>query len=289
MHPLSGGPAYMNEFRADLHCHTTCSDGTLDPTEIIKLARSIGLSGLSITDHDSIEAYKIALEVAREHDLPLISGVEFSTHHRNTSIHLLAYSFDLESPVIKEFCLKHIVRRNQRNKEILRLLAAHQMPLTEEEIQVHDSNIPLKHTIGRPHIAMAMVRRGYVSSIQDAFRHYIGEGCPCYSPGGYFSVEETIECIKKAKGFAIIAHPHLIEDPKIIADLLKMDFDGLEGYYARFNQDQCQRWLNIAKKKDWLVTGGSDFHGDIKPNLPLGSSWVGEETFKVLYNHFISL
>lgn len=104
--------------------------------------------------------------------------------------------------------------------------------------------------------------------------------------GGAFSVEETLDIIHKANGLAIIAHPHLIDNSKVLIDLLSMDFDGIEGYYARFPPQAHERWVKIGKRKGWIITGGSDYHGDIKPHLPLGSSWVGEETFSVLRKHF---
>ncbi len=274
----------MIEFRADLHCHTSCSDGTTSPQEIIKLACEKGLSGLSITDHDTIEAYKTAIPAAKDLGLPLISGVEFSAIHRQTSVHILAYSFSLGSSLLQEFCLKHSQQRTERNQKILALLSSHRMPLTEAEIQDYLPTSP--KIIGRPHIAFAMLKRGYVSSIQEAFSKYIGEGGPCYAMGHYFSVEETIELIHQTKGLAVIAHPHLIENPTIMQDLLHMNFDGIEGYYGRFIASQQERWVKIGKKKGWLITGGSDFHGEMKPNLSLGSSWVNEETFNILQNRF---
>lgn len=275
----------MEEFQADLHCHSTCSDGTLTPKEIVELAQINNLSGLSITDHDSIQAYHTAVPEANERNIKIISGVEFSAMHRGHSVHLLAYSFSLNSPIIQEFCDKHAHRRTERNRQILTLLAKNGMNISEAEIQVPD--ITMKHTIGRPHIASAMLKKGYITSFQEAFNLYIGEGKPCYAPGGYFTVEETIDLIHNAKGFAIIAHPHLIDKNDLLQDLIKMPFDGIEGYYARFNNDQCQRWIKIGMKKNWIITGGSDFHGSIKPTLALGSSWTNQETFQMLYQRFI--
>lgn len=274
----------MNDFRADLHCHSTCSDGTLTPIEIIKLAKKIGLKGLSITDHDIIEAYKTTLPIAQEAGITLISGVELSAYHNRTSVHILGYSFSTESPIIEEFCLRHTRRRLDRNRQILTLLSKHGVHITEEDIQCEQGS---KHTIGRPHIALAMLKKRYVNSIQEAFHKYIGEGRSCFSSGGYFSVEETIDVIHKAGGLAIIAHPHLIENQQTLNDLLSMNFDGIETFYARFPLPQNEKWNKIAEKKNWLITGGSDFHGEIKPTINLGCSWINEEKFKPLLDHFI--
>ena len=276
----------MNGFRADLHCHTTCSDGTVKPQDIIQIACDLGLQGLSITDHDTIEAYKEALPAAQAKQFPLISGVEFSAVHRNASIHILAYSFPLSSTGIQEFCQRHNQRREQRNRAILELLAFQGMPLSQEDFSPDLFSDKSQHSIGRPHIALAMMKKGYVPSIQKAFQEYIGEGKSCYVPGNAFSIEETLEIIHQAQGLAIIAHPHLIEKVGILRDLLNMNFDGIEGYYARFPSNAHDRWLKIGAHKGWIITGGSDFHGEIKPNLPLGSSWVNEETFLILQHHF---
>jgi predicted metal-dependent phosphoesterase TrpH len=275
----------MNEFRADLHCHTNCSDGSATPEEIVKLAFIKGLTGLSITDHDTVEAYKTAAPLAKQINLALIPGVEFSAVQRETSVHILAYSFRTNSPIIQELCTRHSERREKRNSQILCLLGAVGMPVSEGEIHSHTDSLP--HVIGRPHIARAMVKKGYVSSIQEAFQKYIGEGKSCYAPGISPTVEETLDIIHRANGLAVIAHPHLIKSNKIIHELLAMDFDGIEGYYARFSLHQNERWIKIGQHKGWLVTGGSDFHGEIKPTTQLGSSWVNEETFKVLKDHFI--
>jgi 3',5'-nucleoside bisphosphate phosphatase len=270
----------MNEFKADLHCHTNCSDGSASPEEIISLAIQAGLSGLSITDHDSIHAYSTALPVAKALSFLLLSGVEFSAVHRGESVHILGYSFCLNSPDILNFCDQHHKRRTHRNRAILERLGKLGMPIDE-------SDLGTSPTLGRPHIALAMISKGYVTSVKEAFIKYLGDGKPGYVSGGCFSVEETINVIHGGKGVALIAHPHLIKNNSLVEQLLKMPFDGLEAYYGRFHLDKQQRWIDIAKKKGWMVSGGSDFHGSIKPEQPLGSSWVDRETFDLYYSRFI--
>ena len=274
----------MNEFRADLHCHTNCSDGTATPSEVIQLACRIGLKGLSITDHDTIEAYEEAVPAAAAHHLSLITGLELSAVHKQTSIHILAYSFAPDSPPIKNFCVAQRERRENRNRQILELLKAHGMPLAPEDFM--DVTTSLHRSFGRPHIALEMVRKGYVSSLQQAFQDYIGEGKPCYAPGSRYCVEETLEIIHQGGGLAVIAHPHLIQNAAVLKDLLGMNFDGIEGYYARFPRTEQERWVKIGVRKGWLVTGGSDYHGAIKPQISLGSSWIGEEIFNTLQQHY---
>lgn len=265
-------------FRADLHCHTTCSDGTMTPRELVIHAKEIGLSALSITDHDTIAAYESAIPAAKENGLILGTGVEFSTSFRKTSIHVLAYDFDLQSEQIRGLCSRHVKRRKTRNQMILERLSRLSMPVFEEELNQFGSEM-----IGRPHIAQVMVRKGYVSSIKEAFHRFLGDGCPCFESGQTISLEETLTIIHEGGGKAFIAHPHLIVHRNTIKELLKLPFDGIECYYAKIPPFRESVWLKIAKEQGLLVSGGSDFHGAVKEHIPLGSSWVGEEAFHQIF------
>ncbi len=274
----------MNEFRADLHCHTTCSDGSYSPEDLVRLAKQIGLSAISITDHDTVDAYPRAIPLCAELGIELLSGIEFSTVLNGASVHILGYGFDPKSKDLAAFCAMHVKRRQVRNQAILDLLTAGGMPVTEEDVldTLPKGESTAQRVIGRPHIAQAMVKKGYASSVQEAFRKFIAEGQPYYVQGSSFGVEETIDLIHRINGIAVIAHPHLIRNTRLIDALLNMNFDGIECYYGRFQPKDHQRWLKIADKKGWLVTGGSDFHGTVKPDQPLGSSWVDQEKFKKL-------
>lgn len=273
----------MTAFRADLHCHSTCSDGTLTPEELVRLAYDKGLNGLSITDHDNTEAYELALPVARQLNFPLIPGVEFSASLKGVSVHILGYSFTSGHPALKALCDRQAARRLDRNMMILANLDKLGLPLSIEEVI---SISGCQHTIGRPHIALAMIKKGYVESIQKAFKKFLGEGKPAFATGSHITPEETIEAIHAAQGFAIIAHPHLIVHNRSLKQLLEMNFDGLECFYSRFQKEQNKRWVTICQKKGWIMTGGSDFHGDVKPNVSLGCSWVDQETFQKLQERF---
>lgn len=271
----------MNPFRADLHCHTTCSDGTLNPTQLIQLAVEKGLSGLSITDHDTVAAYPEAILTAHVHSLPLLTGVELSAVCQKKSVHLLAYAFPLHSSVMQACCKEQCLRRRLRAEQVLHKLSTHGMPLTQADFPPS----AWRHAIGRPHIAQAMMKRGYVSSLSQAFHSYLGHRKPCHVPWEGQSVEEMIDIIHAAKGLAILAHPHLIKEETLLKRLLRLPFDGIEGYYGTFPLHIQERWVSIGRQKGWLITGGSDFHGETKPLLSLGSSWVSEETFQRLWHH----
>jgi predicted metal-dependent phosphoesterase TrpH len=273
----------MNDFRADLHCHTSCSDGSENPAAIIQIAKQAGLSGLSITDHDTVKAYEQAIPLAKEAGITLIPGVEFSATQDNHSVHILGYGFQIDHEAIQQLCEKHKVRRKNRNLALLERLEKKGMPLTYQEvIEAIPAKTPLKEcSIGRPHIALAMLKKGYVQNIQEAFGKYIGDHCPCYVQGTTFSVDETIDTIHHAKGIAVIAHPHLIKNTSLLNLLLTKSFDGIECYYGNFMVSVHQHWIKIAKHRSWVITGGSDFHGTVKPTLKLGQSWIGKEDFQI--------
>lgn len=266
----------MSSFRADLHCHSTCSDGTLTPEQLVTLAVARGLSGLSITDHDCVDAYQLALPLAQEKNLLLLTGAEFSSNHQGHSVHILAYAFPCKNTAIQELCNRHSKRREERNQGILDLLRNKGMPIDPQTITALGS-------VGRPHIAQAMIESKYVKTIEEAFYKFLGDGKCCYVPGNPVSTEETIEIIHSAGGLAVIAHPHLIKNSAVVASLLELPFDGIECYYARFGPSDNSVWIDIAEKKRWIITGGSDFHGTVKPDISLGSSWVNAHTFNILY------
>lgn len=270
----------LTEFRADIHCHTNCSDGTDTPLELLNKAVEIGLSGLSITDHDTIAAYSEEfLAEAKKLNLAILPGVEFSSEIDNMSVHILGYGFDLYDNGLKNFILKIQAKRKDRNRAILEKLAARKLQIGEEEL----SDFAKMKTIGRPHIAQLMVNKGYVSTIREAFDRYLKEGALCFASGIKFHPQEVIHEIRKAKGKAVLAHPHFIKRGSFLRKLFDLPFDGLECYYARLDKALEKPWLKIAKDRGLIATGGSDYHGAIKPHIALGSSWVSESVFKSLY------
>jgi predicted metal-dependent phosphoesterase TrpH len=275
-------------FRADLHCHTICSDGSLSPKEILHLAAERGLNALSITDHDTGDAYDEALSLAKELGIEMISGVEFSALHKGEGVHVLGYAYQLAHPGFEAFCERHHQRRVERNRLFIDKLATAGMEVSEQDLYQMDSDqLPRgRQTVGRPHIAKAMMQKGYVTSINHAFRKYIGDRAPLFVEGRSFSVEETLEVIHKAGGYAVIAHPHFIKKRKILRDLFEMPFDGLEAYYACLPCNQEGPWAKKAEELGWFYTGGSDFHGDPKPHIRLGASWTKEETFRMLQTRY---
>ncbi len=260
--------------KADCHCHTVFSDGTLSPQALLDLAIEKQLTGLSITDHDTVDAYPIAIPYAASLGITLVPGIEISAHYQNTSIHVLGYAFDLASQELRAFCERLQVQREDRNHKILAKLAHINLPVTMTEIQERFPG----GTIGRPHIAKLMVEKGYVKTMQKAFQRFLGEKQRCYVGGMTITVPEAIDVIHAAGGFAVLAHPHGLK-PKILNALCEMPFDGLEVYYGHLSMKQEQPILSIAVRKNWLITGGSDFHGEKKSFHGLGCSFTPAETF----------
>ncbi|HSX14158.1 MAG TPA: PHP domain-containing protein [Chlamydiales bacterium] len=273
-------------FRADLHCHSICSDGSDTPLELLKLAKKAGLSGLSITDHDTIEAYSPeVLASAQEIGIQLLSGVELSTEFGNHTIHILGYGFDTQSKSLISFLEEMQRRRNERNRAILKKLASKNIIVTEEELATFVT-VGVKKTIGRPHIAQIMLKKGYVRNLQEAFSNYLSEGTFYYVPGFKFTPLEAIQVIHEANGKAVLAHPHYIQKGRILNSLLDLPFDGIECYYGSLLEHQERPWIKIATDKNWIATGGSDYHGHFRPRISLGCSYVNEFTFKRLSNSF---
>lgn len=267
--------------KADLHCHSNCSDGSLTPQELVLLAKERGLWGLSITDHDTIEAYEKAIPAAKEEGIRLGTGVEFSCEHLGISIHLLGYDFLLTNAGIREFCARHQTRRKERNLAMLKQLNKKGVLIKEEELLLLGKG----KTIGRPHIAQLMEKKGYVSSLREAFDKYLAEGKCCYVSGESFSLQETIDVIHQAGGKAFLAHPHLIPKTLSLKEVLRFPLDGIESYYSKMTGDQVKPWLALVQKKGLLFSGGSDFHGSAKPEVSLGASFVTKEIFEKIFEH----
>ncbi len=263
----------------DLHCHSSFSDGSMTPKELVEHAYSIGLKGIAITDHDTVGAYDEALSHASMIGITLIPGIEISTEFQGESIHVLGYSYDPSSEIILNACKLHFARREERNRAIVDALNRRGFSMTYEEVVLAS---PEAKTYGRPHIAKVMVQKGYVETVQQAFKQYLGSSKPCYFAGQKWSTQEAIDIIHKANGYAFLAHPHLISRYQRVKDLLCLPFDGLEGYYSRFEPEVNNRFLRLAMHRKLLVSGGSDFHGSVKPDTKLGASQAPKETIEIL-------
>jgi predicted metal-dependent phosphoesterase TrpH len=270
-------------WRADLHTHSTCSDGSLTPQQLLQAAIEAGCSGLSITDHDCVEAYDqlgwpeaspSGLGMARSIDgVLLVPGLELSTQLEGESIHLLAYAFDPSHSLIRETCAERKIQRRERYLEMRQRLRQLGLPLATE-IDLPDQ------VLGRPQLAGELVALGLCTSYHQAFQRYLSDRGPAYVPGKSYPLAEGIELLREAGAWVILAHPMLVPS-HLIERVLSMPIDGVEAFYGRHHHKAAQ-WLDLAQKRGWLATGGSDFHGAPRPNVRLGQSWVGEEVFQAI-------
>ncbi len=278
----------MDEFRADLHCHSICSDGTDAPLELLEKAKEAGLQGLSITDHDTVAAYSPELfRKAQELSLALLPGVEISSELDALPVHILAYGFPIDPSSIYPNNLNSCLgihalleevrcRRTERNRAILKKLEKNGMLIAEEELSRRKP-----WTAGRSHIAQKMVEKGYVASIERAFQYYLGDRACCYVPGFKVTPQEAINFIHQSGAKAVLAHPHLYRKSSFLKKILQCSFDGIECYYGNLSPAQERPWLELAAQRGWIATGGSDYHGT-RRSVSLGASWVGKETFLAL-------
>ncbi|HOM73952.1 MAG TPA: PHP domain-containing protein [Fervidobacterium sp.] len=263
----------------DFHTHTTASDGTYKPEDLVKKAKSIGIEIIALTDHDTVSGFN---EIDDKFDddpvISVIKGVEISVEYPTDSLHILGYNFkDFETvgKVLNEL----IDFRNRRNDMILKKMNDMGFAANMEEVK----RIAKGKAVGRPHFARLMVEKGYVKSIDEAFQRYLKDGAPLFVEKKRLKPKEAIELIKSAGGVAIMAHPYNILDglPLLpegspdsfegyIIGLVKLGLDGLEVFYSTHTMAQTDELLRIAKKYDLLMTAGSDFHGDNKPSVRLG-------------------
>ncbi len=264
--------------RIDLHIHSTASDGSRTPSEILSLAEKLNLGAIAITDHDTIAGSVEVLEKGIPACLRFLTGVEISSNPpiplpSSGSLHILGYGIETDNP---ELNLALSVLRNarkNRNPEILRRLENLGINISMDEIQKKAGT----GQIGRPHIAQAMLARGVVKTMNEAFERYLGKNGPAYIDKYRIECEKAIELIRNAGGIPVLAHPGLIQtgDPKelkyLVSVLKEMGLMGIEVFYTDHSQNQSVEFQQIALHHDLLITGGTDFHGDMLPDIQMGS------------------
>ena len=259
----------------DLHAHSTASDGTLTPSELALYAKSKGLSAIALTDHDTIDGIEECQQKGLEVGVMVIPGIEFSADFYGKELHILGYYLDPHHPHLKKKLKELIESRQTRNQEMLDQLAALGFPLTYESLyeDCDDSTI-----ITRAHIANAMLKKGYITDRKEAFSNYIGDGKPAYVPKKHFTTKDCIDLIHKAGGLAVLAHPMLYGyDQKDVTNLIRglnsEGLDGVECLYSTHSKEETNHLLQVCLNLDLFPTGGSDFHGNNKPLLDLGSGY----------------
>lgn len=251
----------MND-RADLHTHTTASDGMNRPADNVRLAHEAGLAAVAITDHDTVAGIPEALKAGERCGVIVVPGVEISTAHEGKDIHILGYGIPHDDPILLSRLITLRNVRNLRNERILARLADLGMLVSLEEVEAAaGKKSGGEDSVGRPHIAQVLINKGYASDLRDAFDRFLGEGKAAYVSPPRITPLEAVNWIHEAGGVAIVAHPGLYDDDSLVVSLLDSGADGLEAYHSDHDAEEEARYAAMAEGRKKLITGGSDFHG----------------------------
>lgn len=249
--------------RYDLHSHTQASDGMNKPAENVKLAKEKGLTGLAITDHDTVAGIAEALLAGKELDVDVVPGIEISTRAGGKDIHVLGYFLDPEDERLLERLARLRSVREERNGLIIGKLQQLGLSITLEEVKAGLARtLRPDESLGRPHIADALVRKGYAADMRDAFDRYLAEGKPGYASLPRIAPEEAFVWIREAGGTPVLAHPGLYGDDELVRSILERGKpDGIEVYHSDHGTEEELRYAAMAERYGLIVTGGSDYHG----------------------------
>jgi 3',5'-nucleoside bisphosphate phosphatase len=245
--------------KVDLHIHTTASDGKFTPVEIVRRAHEIGLSYISITDHDSIDGVAPGQEAAGHlSGITVIGGVEINTETPSGELHILGYFCDCENPELKVTLERLRSSRIERAKKMVNKLRSMGLKIDYERVQ----ELAGTGSVGRPHIAQALLEKGYIYTFKEAFNKYIGYGGPAYVERDKITPAEATGLILRSRGIPVLAHPFTAENPaSVIAALKPAGLMGVEVYYGSYSPEQITTLLALATQYGLVPTGGSDFHG----------------------------
>ncbi len=259
----------------DLHIHTTASDGALTPSEVVAGAKKAGIAAISITDHDTMQGLAEAESAGKKYDVEIVPGVELSTNHKEKEIHILAYYCDPNNPFLKQKLLSFKTNRYDRMESMIKKL--NKLGVNIELADV--LKVVKGQMLGRPHLALALMEKGYIQEPAEAFEKYIGPSCPAYVKRPKFTPFEAISMIRSAGGIPVLAHPILYNEDSLIPSLVGAGLLGIEVFHPEQGAVSNLRYLKIARKYNLLVTGGSDYHGTENHPVPA----IGTVTIKYSY------
>ena len=265
----------------DLHVHTTKSDGTVPPRDIAGRAREAGLAAIAVTDHDTVAGFAEAALGGAECGVEVVPGIELSTGWEHNEIHLLGYCFDPGSEAIKPALEWVINDRRERNEKMAALMRADGLPVTAEELYARYPD----STVGRPHFAVKLMELGLASSVKDAFVRYVAPGQKYYVRRHFIPFDEAVRVVRLAGGRAVLAHPYQYRlGDERLRELLdycvSVGVEGMECLYSGYTPEQEKNLEGLAGEYGLIMTGGSDYHGEHKPDIRLG---VGTRNLRVPY------
>jgi predicted metal-dependent phosphoesterase TrpH len=252
--------------RADLHTHTTASDGTLTPEALVAHAALRDLDVLAVTDHDSVAGVPGAIAAADGGPVRIVPGVELSAVHDGRDVHILGYFIDYEDPHLLSHLEDLRLARFRRAEAIVEALQQAGYELRIDDVL----ELAGGGSVGRSHVARALVNGGHVASVPDAFANLLGRGKPFYVTKDVRSPVEVLEVIRSAGGLSVLAHPGVTRVDDLLPALLKAGLSGIEAYHAEHSAEDRVRYARVAEEHCLLVTGGSDYHGIASPTADLG-------------------
>lgn len=258
--------------KIDLHVHTTASDGTMCPRDVVSLAAMQGLKAIALTDHDTMAGLAEAGEAGELLGVTIVPGIELSTDYQGHEVHLLGYFLNPDAPQLAEYMAWVQQSRRVRNQKIVEKLQKKGFAITLEQLEQENPGA----TLGRPHIARKLVEIGAVDSVKEAFRRYLTRGRSCYVAREYIAFAEGAKLIRDCGGVAVLAHPLQYGfDRAALENLVKeavaAKVTGMEIYYTGYTQSDINKLFDLAEKYTLLPTGGSDFHGENKPGVQVGT------------------
>ena len=264
--------------KVDLHLHSTASDGVLSPSGLVEKAAALGLTAIALTDHDNVDGIGPARETAAAYpDLTFIPGVEINTDTPDGEAHILGYLIDHTSSALLEFLEYMRNARLRRAGKILEKLAGLGMPVRMERVR----EIAGDGSVGRPHIARALLEKKYVGSLKESFDNYLAYGKTAYVPREKVTPAEAVELIIRVNGIPVLAHPLTggIKDPEtLVAELARSGLAGLEAWYGKYSPEERILLVKLAEKYGLITTGGSDYHGlDESAEIMMGEAGVPPE------------
>jgi predicted metal-dependent phosphoesterase TrpH len=268
----------MPEKYIDLHLHSNASDGTYPPAEVYRRAGGAGLSAFALTDHDSLEGYDEIVGQVDTDLIELVPAIELSGYWKGEDLHILAYLVDPESPELREKLAQFKTNREKRAEAMVEKINGMGVPLEMESVR----RAAGRSTIGRPHVAEALIRAGVIKNFDEAFQRFIGARCPAYEPKRYISVPDAIDVIHQAGGLAVFAHPGLLNRDDLLIDLLEMGLDGIEAFHSQHDAYRTNHYIQTAQKYGLVYTGGSDCHGDRKGRPLIGKIKVPYQCLTML-------
>lgn len=255
----------------DLHTHSLKSDGSMTPTEVVAEAKKAGLAAIALSDHDTVDGVREAVEAGKKLGVEVIPAIEFSVQSK-TETHILGYFIDIENPDLLKMLKEVVNLRIERNYVTCSRLNELGFDITLEEVRALAPN----NFVGRAHFARVLMDKGYISSVKEGFDKYMSVGKYAYCEKQRLTSRDAIELIKKCGGISFLAHPHLTKLPddelkEFLVELKGCGLCGLEGYYTDYTPEMQEKYQSMAKELGLMISGGTDFHAKMKPHISIGT------------------